>query len=200
MSAPEPPRPLGEPAREARFGLPGWVDDLIDWSRPLRDDAARMRLAVNLSRENIRHGTGGPFGALVVESESGLVVSAGVNQVVQARNSTLHAEVVALVLAERRRGQYSLNAPGLPIHELVTSCEPCAMCLGAALWSGVRRIVWGAGREDASRIAFDEGPVFPESHRYMEERGIALTGGVLADEARAVLTGYQQQGGAIYNG
>jgi tRNA(Arg) A34 adenosine deaminase TadA len=73
------------------------------------------------------------------------------------------------------------------------------MCLGAALWSGVRRIVCGAVREDATRLDFEEGPVFPQSYAYLEERGIEIARGVLRDEARAVLDQYRKRGGPIYN-
>jgi tRNA(Arg) A34 adenosine deaminase TadA len=88
----------------------------------------------------------------------------------------------------------------MPAHELFTSCEPCAMCLGATLWSGVRRLVCGAAREDATRLDFEEGPVFPESYRYLEERGIQIVRDLLRDEARAVLELYRATKGAIYNG
>jgi tRNA(Arg) A34 adenosine deaminase TadA len=74
------------------------------------------------------------------------------------------------------------------------------MCLGATLWSGVRRVVYGAAREDASTLNFEEGPVFPESYQYLEDRGITITRNVLRDEARAVLELYRQKSGKIYNG
>ena len=104
------------------------------------------------------------------------------------------------MMAQRRVSSFTLNAPRLPPHELHTSCEPCAMCLGATLWSGVRRVVYGAAREDASRLDFEEGPVFPESYRYLEDRGIEIVRDVLRDEARAVLELYRASGGKIYNG
>jgi tRNA(Arg) A34 adenosine deaminase TadA len=74
------------------------------------------------------------------------------------------------------------------------------MCLGATLWSGVSRVVWAATRDDAFRLAFDEGPVFPQSYEYLRRRGIEFREGLLRDEARAVFALYQQRGGAIYNG
>nr|MBA3258060.1 nucleoside deaminase [Gemmatimonadales bacterium] len=79
-------------------------------------------------------------------------------------------------------------------------CEPCAMCLGATLWSGVRRLVCGATREDAAALGFDEGPVFPESYAYLESRGIEVIRSVLREDAAAVLDLYQRSGGPIYNG
>jgi tRNA(Arg) A34 adenosine deaminase TadA len=111
----------------------------------------------------------------------------------------LHAEVMAIMLAQQQAGSYTLDlAKDLP-HALVTSCEPCAMCLGATLWSGVRRLVCGATREDATALGFDEGPVFPESYAYLESRGIGVARGVLRQEAAEVLRLYQQIGGQIYN-
>jgi tRNA(Arg) A34 adenosine deaminase TadA len=159
-----------------------------------------MRLAIAVSRQNVERATGGPFGAAVFEADSGRLVSVGMNSVVRLNNCTLHGEIVAFMMAQQRVGSYTLHAPNLPRHELFTSCEPCAMCLGAALWSGVRRVVSGAARDDASKLDFEEGPVFPESYRYLEARGIAIEREVLRDEAKAVLELYRRTSGTIYNG
>jgi tRNA(Arg) A34 adenosine deaminase TadA len=179
---------------------PDWVHHTIAWDAAYRTDEERMRLAIAVSRENVEHETGGPFGAAIFESESGRLVAVGMNSVVRLNNCTLHGEMVAFMMAQARVRSFTLNAPHLPEHELVTSCEPCAMCLGATLWSGVRRLVYGAGREDASLLRFDEGPVFPESYRYLEERGITIVRNVLRDEAVAVLHRYRAKSGMIYNG
>ena len=180
--------------------LPDWVSDIAERGRVYRDDESRMRLAIELSRANVQHGTGGPFGAAIFERASGRLVAVGMNSVLRLNNSTLHGEMVAFMMAQREVGAFSLSAPGQPEHELFTSCEPCAMCLGATLWSGVRRVVYGAGREDASRLNFEEGPVFPASYAYLEERGIEIVRDVLRDEARVVLELYRQKNGKIYNG
>jgi tRNA(Arg) A34 adenosine deaminase TadA len=184
---------------ELCIALPDWIDDVVDWDGTYRDDDARMRLAIALANENVHRGTGGPFGAAIVEEESGRLVSVGMNRVIPQNNSILHAEMIAFMTAQRRVGSYTLGAPGLPAHTLVSSCDPCAMCLGAALWSGVRRVVCGATREDAERVRFDEGPVFPESYRYLADKGIAIVHGVLREQARAVLQRYAREG-EIYNG
>ena len=184
----------------ARVDLPPWIDEVVDWGRTYTTDVDRMRVAIALSRENVKRRTGGPFGAAIFARDSGALVSVGVNSVVRLSNCTLHAEMVAFMLAQQRVGSFTLAAPGLPAHELVTSCEPCAMCLGATLWSGVHRVVYGAAREDASRLDFEEGPVFPESYAYLEARGLEISRNVLRDEAREVLEMYRRQGGVIYNG
>ncbi len=180
--------------------LPAWVPELVDADRPYPTAEGRMELAIRLAEENVRRGSGGPFGAAVFEAETGRLVSAGVNLVVPLANSCLHAEMVAFMLAERRLGRFSLGGEGAPAHELVTSCEPCAMCRGAVLWSGVQRVTCGATREDAARLDFDEGPVFPESYRYLEARGVRVDFGVRRDAAVAVLERYRAGGGPIYNG
>lgn len=180
--------------------LPDWVAPAVEWDRPRGSDEDRMRLAIALARENVARGTGGPFGAAVFDDRSGKPVSVGVNLVEQHGNSVLHAEIVALMLAHAALGRFSLGDPDLPPHVLVTSCDPCAMCLGASLWAGVRRLVCGASRDDAMGIGFEEGPVFAGSYRYLAERGVTVVHGVLREEAAAVLRQYQRSGGTIYNG
>ena len=179
--------------------LPAWVNDIVDWTRPLASDEDRMRLAIRLARENVERGTGGPFGAVIVDRQSGTVVGVGMNSVVRLHNCTLHGEMLAIMMAQARVKSFTLAANGMPAHDLVTSCEPCAMCLGAALWSGVERVVCGAAREDATRLGFEEGPVFPESYKYLEDRGVRFARNVLRDEANAVLEQYRKGGGKIYN-
>jgi tRNA(Arg) A34 adenosine deaminase TadA len=158
-----------------------------------------MRLAISLARENVLREAGGPFGAAVFDRGTRQLVSVGTNGVLRAQNAILHAEIVAFMMGQRRVGSFTLAIDGRE-HELVTSCEPCAMCLGAVLWSGVTRVVCGATREDATRLNFEEGPVFPESYRYVQERGIELVHGVLREEAREVLETYVARGGVVYNG
>lgn len=179
---------------------PDWVNSVVDWERAYPTDEERMRLVIVLARANVERATGGPFGAAIFEAPSGRLVAVGMNSVVRLNNCALHGEMMAFMMAQSRVASFTLNAPNLPAYELFTSCEPCAMCLGATLWSGVQRVVCGATREDASRLAFEEGPVFPESYRYLEERGIRIVRNVLRDEARAVLEMYRAKGGKIYNG
>jgi tRNA(Arg) A34 adenosine deaminase TadA len=186
-------------ARSLHITLPDWLNQTIDWQRRYASIEDRMGLAVAVARENVLRATGGPFGAAVFERDSGRLVAVGVNSVTRLNNSVLHAEVLALMLAQQRVGRFSLGTTGQPVHELVSSCEPCAMCLGATLWSGVRRLVCGASRSDATALSFDEGPVFPESWSYLERCGIEIIREVMRAEAASVLELYRESGGAIYN-
>jgi len=181
--------------------------DLPDWAIPLEDRSLliagtedRMRFVIELARLNVEHGSGGPFGAAVFTLGEGRLVAIGVNSVVRLGNSVMHAEMMAIMRAERIIASYTLNPAGGDGHELVTSCEPCAMCLGGILWSGLRRLVCGAGADDARGIGFDEGPVFPDSYRHLARAGAEIVRGVLADEAAAVIRRYRASGGPIYNG
>lgn len=182
-----------------KFELPAWIDDVVDWDRPYPTVEDRVELAIRLSRENVERDGAGPFGAAVFETATGRLVSVGVNLVLPEGISVLHAEIVALMFAHRRTGTRVLGGGEGPSHDLATSCDPCAMCLGATLWSGVRRVLAAADREDAMAVGFDEGPVFPESFEYLEERGIEVVRGIRRAEARAVLEMYLERGGTIYN-
>jgi len=184
-------------SRDLTISLPAWVDEVGD--RRYAGDAERVGLAIALSRENVERCTGGPFGAAVFESVSGALVGVGVNCVERLGNAALHAEIVAIMFAQQRVGSFTLGGPGAPARELVSSCEPCAMCLGATHWSGVGRLVFAASRADATELAFDEGPVFPESYAYLERRGIRIDREIGRAEAAAVLRLYRERGGLIYN-
>lgn len=182
------------------FELPAWIEDLVgDPERVYPAVEDRMRLAVELSRLNVEHGTGGPFGSAVFDMSTKRLVAPGVNLVTSAGCSIAHAEMVAIMVAQRRIGSFDLGGPDQPPHELVASTEPCAMCFGATPWSGVRRLVCGARDEDARSIGFDEGPKLPDWESALEGRGIEVARDVLREEAASVLRRYAESGGVIYN-
>ena len=106
---------------------------------------------------------------------------------------------MAIMLGEQRLQTFSLGNSS-DEYELFTSCEPCAMCMGAILWSGVKRLVCAATGDDARAIGFDEGPVFEQSYAYLRNAGIDVVRGMLQPEGKAVLELYLQQGGKLYNG
>ena len=179
--------------------LPGWIEGLLSEERAYLQAEDRMRLVVDLARRNVLHGTGGPFGAAIFERDSGRLVAPGVNMVVNAGCSVAHAEMVAIMVAQQRIAGFDLGGEGQPARELVTSTEPCAMCLGATPWSGVVGLVCGARGEDAEKVGFDEGAKPQDWVRSLEERGISVARDVLRDEAAAVLREYGEGGGEIYN-
>jgi guanine deaminase len=111
-------------------------------------DAPWIARAIELATENVAAG-GGPFGALIVRD--GGLIAEGVNRVTATLDPTAHAEVVAIRAACLAVGDFSLAGA-----TLYTSCEPCPLCLSAALWARVDRIVFAADRDDAARGGFDD--------------------------------------------
>lgn len=179
--------------------LPEWFESQATKPGTIPAIEERMEFVIGLARANIRHRTGGPFGAAVFDA-AGNLVSAGVNLVETANCSILHAEMVAIALAQSALGRYDLSDGNRLAYELVTAAEPCAMCFGAVPWSGVSRLVCGARDADARAIGFDEGPKMAQWQEALAERGIAVVRDVLRKEATAVLHDYRAAGGIIYNG
>ena len=157
-----------------------------------------MGLVVELSRQNVERTTGGPFGAAVFDRE-GRLIAPGINMVAASNCSVLHAEIVALALAQKVLGRYDIGAAGSLCYDLVASTEPCAMCLGAVPWSGVSRLICGARDEDARDVGFDEGAKPPNWDAELVRRGITVLRDVLREEAVGVLRAYATAGGPIYN-
>ncbi len=158
-----------------------------------------MRFAIGLARANVDHGTGGPFGAVVFDRHNNRLVAPGVSLFVTTNCTVAHAEMVAIILAQRSIEHFDLGAKGQPPHELVTSAEPCAMCLGAISWSGARHVVCGAHHENVRALGFDEGPKPLDWVGELECRGISVTRDVCREEAAEVLRYYAESGGEIYN-
>lgn len=180
--------------------LPGWVEEIVpDPERRYPTEEDRMRLVVELSRRNVERGTGGPFGAAIFEQETGKLLAPGMNLVVPWSCSVAHAEMVAIMVAQRVIGDFDLGGEGKPAYELYASTEPCAMCFGATPWSGVRSLLCGARDEDARAVGFDEGAKLPDWAKALEERGISVKRDVLREDAARVLQDYAESGGEIYN-
>lgn len=178
--------------------LPDFLVQANNEARVLDKPEARMRYVLELMRMNMT-AEGGPFAAAVFERDSGLLIAAGANRVVASHCSSAHAEILALSLAQAKLNNHDLGAAGLPAYELVTSAEPCVMCFGAVIWSGVRNLVCAARGEDVETIGFDEGPRPENWISELETRGITVTTDLLRDAARKLLHDYSACNGMIYN-
>lgn len=150
---------------------------------PHTDDIAELdtrflREAIRLSRARMREDRGGPFGAVVVRE--GVIVARGWNAVTSSLDPTAHAEVVAIRRASRKLGSFSLVGC-----VLYASCEPCPMCLAAAYWARVDRLVYAATRDDAARAGFDDAVLYREIPLAPDARSLP-TDTLLRAEAVAV--------------
>jgi guanine deaminase len=126
---------------------------------------AHMRRAIALSREVMRTGEGGPFGAVIVRD--GHLVAEGLNQVTATNDPTAHAEIVAI-----RRACQALGRSDLAGCEIYTSCEPCPMCLGAIYWARLDRIYYANDRHDAAAIGFPDDFLYREIPLPPDQRSI----------------------------
>ena len=180
--------------------MPDWIDEFLPTpDRVYPTMVERMELAIELARLNVKHGSGGPFGAALFDMETDRLISAGVNLVASLGCSVFHAEIVAITLGQIKVGSYDLGGHGIPPMELVSSTEPCAMCFGSLPWSGIRRLVCGARDGDARGIGFDEGPKLSSWVSALEGRDIEVVRDICRDESVAVLRKYMEDGGLIYN-
>jgi tRNA(Arg) A34 adenosine deaminase TadA len=126
-----------------------------------------MREAIRLSREKMRRGDGGPFGAVVVRN--GKIVGRGWNRVTSANDPTAHAEVTAIREACRKLRTFQLDDC-----ELYTSCEPCPMCLSAIYWARFKKVFYANTRKDAAKIEFDDDLIYREVARPISRRLIPM--------------------------
>jgi tRNA(Arg) A34 adenosine deaminase TadA len=181
--------------------LPAWLEEMLAGKKPfIADPCERMRWVIELSRLNVEHGSGGPFAAAVFAINSGKLLAAGVNRVEPLHCSPAHAEVMAIAFAQNDLQTWDLGKDAKNPAELVSSSQPCLMCLGATLWSGVTRLVYGATADDVQSIlGFDEGPLPGDWQGELNRRGIAVEAGSLRAEAAAVLKLYKEKLGTIYN-
>lgn len=122
--------------------------------------------AIDLATRNVHDG-GGPFGALIVTDEGRTFE--GTNRVTANNDPTAHAEVMAI-----RNACSSLQTFDLSGCTLYTSCEPCPLCLAAALWARVNGIVYAADRHDAAQAGFDDAVFYEFFAKPAEERSMQV--------------------------
>jgi tRNA(Arg) A34 adenosine deaminase TadA len=181
------------------FEFPRWVENFSRSYVSTTDIRERMKFVIKAAGKNVAEKTGGPFAAAIFDSDSGRLISLGVNLVITQGVSILHAEIVAMVIAQKKLKTYDIGGRSMANHELVSSTEPCAMCLGAITWSGVRRVVTAAFDQDARGIGFDEGPKPENWIQALTDRGIDVMTNIERDSARSVLQLYLDNNGCIYN-
>jgi guanine deaminase len=130
-----------------------------------KEDITYLQEAVELARQGVEMGVGGPFGCIIVKE--GQVVGKGCNRVTSTNDPTAHAEVVAIRDACQKLGDYQLTGC-----DVYTSCEPCPMCLGALYWARPRRVIYASTRHEAADAGFDDAFIYREINLSIGERKI----------------------------
>lgn len=130
-------------------------------------DEVFLARAVELARSGSEQGNGGPFGALIVRE--GIVLAEAWNRVVIDNDPTAHAEINAIRAASQKTGQFHLTGC-----TLYTSSEPCPMCLAAAYWAKIERIVFANSRAEAAAIGFCDDWLYDELLKPIPTRLITM--------------------------
>ena len=124
-----------------------------------------LERAIELSRQGMQKGNGGPFGCVIVKD--GEIVGEGVNEVLVKNDPTSHAEVVAIRNACKKLNNFQLTGC-----DVYTSCEPCPMCMGAIYWARPNRVIYANTKSDAAAVNFDDQFIYDEIDRPDSERSI----------------------------
>ncbi len=148
-------------------------------------EARFMQMAIELARQGMENGIGGPFGAVVVQN--GQAIGWGCNSVTSTLDPTAHAEIVAIRKACQTIGSFSLEGC-----ELYSSCEPCPMCLTAAYWARLKVIYFAADRNDAREAGFDDEFFYQQINLPHHERKLPAYQ-FLAESARKLFADWKEK-------
>lgn len=135
-----------------------------------------MKLAIQLSAQNVLESVGGPFGAVIVKN--GKIIAKSANKVTSTNDPTAHAEVSAIRIACKKLKTFDLT--GCIIY---TSCEPCPMCLSAIYWAKIDLVYYANTKQDAEDIGFSDKFIYDELHKPMDKRRLPITQ-MMRDEAQ----------------
>jgi tRNA(Arg) A34 adenosine deaminase TadA len=133
----------------------------------MNPDDQFLARAIELARQGSASGEGGPFGAVIVRD--GRIIAEGWNRVVASRDPTAHAEIGAIRSACVGLGHFHLHGC-----TLYASSEPCPMCLSAAYWARIERIVFANSRAEAAAIGFCDDELYSELNRHFSARSIVM--------------------------
>lgn len=134
-----------------------------------------MKIAIQLSEQNVLESIGGPFGAVIVKD--GKLIAKSGNKVTSTNDPTAHAEISAIRLACKKLQTFDLK--GCVIY---TSCEPCPMCLSAVYWARIDTIYYANTKQDAKDIGFSDQFIYEELDKPMNKRTLPIKQ-MMRDEA-----------------
>lgn len=154
------------------------------------------KIILELQNETPKHFSEhyGPFYAAIYDEKGNLIAKAQ-NNVVPACDCTNHAEMNAIRLAQKKLNTYDLSKYNLSIY---VTAEPCIMCVGGIMWSGIKNVYFGVYSKDVEAITgFDEG-YKPNWIEQFKQRGINVYGGIEQEYGKKVLAKYVKNGNIVY--
>lgn len=144
--------------------------------------------------QNYTSNGSGPFVAAIYDNENNLIVKVA-NSVVNDNCSNNHAEMMAIKKAQEIFNTYDLSKYNL---KLYVTAEPCMMCIGGIMWSGIKEVYYGVPSKIVEEITgFDEG-FKPNWFKEFQKRGIVVYGNILSELGTDELKKYVQTGKNIY--
>ena len=139
-------------------------------------------------------GGSGPFLAAIYDKD-GRLIAKRANSVVSEVCSHNHAEMNAIKEAEKVLNTYDLSDDDLKLY--VTS-EPCMMCLGGIMWSGIKEVYYGVSSKRVEEITgFDEG-FKPDWFNEFKKRNITVYGQIETEIGEKVLQDYVENRNIVY--
>jgi len=149
-----------------------------------------MKIAINEARCTMSENKGGPFGAVITDSD-GNVVSVASNLVLESHDPTAHAEIVAIRRACEKLGTHDLSS-----YTLYATAYPCPMCLSAIIWANIKKIYYGTDLEDAKNIGFRDEFIY--NYIKGDNREILDIENICHDEAIELFNEYKEKNKQIY--
>ncbi|MDY2892809.1 MAG: nucleoside deaminase [Candidatus Faecisoma sp.] len=113
-----------------------------------------MELGIEEARKTMNEGFGGPFGAVIVDSNNNVIAVAS-NTVLKDNDPTAHAEINAI-----RKACKKLNTHDLTGYKIYATGYPCPMCLSAIIWSNIKEVYYGTDLNDAEKIGFRDQKIY----------------------------------------
>lgn len=154
------------------------------------------KIILELQNETPKHFSEhyGPFYAAIYDEKGNLIAKAQ-NSVIPGCDCTNHAEMNVIRLAQKKLNTYDLSKYNLSLY---VTAEPCIMCVGGIMWSGIKNVYFGVYSKDVEAITgFDEG-YKPNWIEQFKQRGINVYGGIEQEYGKKVLAKYVKNGNIVY--
>ena len=149
-----------------------------------------MNMAIDEARKTMNENKGGPFGAVITDS-NGNILAVASNLVLETHDPTAHAEIMAIRKASKKIGTHDLS--GCTIY---ATGYPCPMCLSAIIWSNIKKVYYGTNLEDAEDIGFRDDFIY----KYLngENIGILELNNICHDDCKNLFNEYKEKNKKIY--
>lgn len=143
-----------------------------------------------MAAKEARKEGGVAIGSVLVDESTGRVIASGGSTVALTHDPTSHAEVNCIRAACEQLGSDDLHG-----YTLYSTLEPCHMCLSAAAWARIQKVIFGAYRKDVDESLFDIKGEFSDEQEaarmnLRENIQMEAYGGILEKECADLLDSY----------